>query len=256
MTPSKHAPSGRNTPSARPRGHIAIAHFDIRDVTFAVIQRFLIQRMSKSLQTCVLFANANFVVRCHALADRMKSSSIVILPDGVALDMASKFLHGRTFRENLNGTDFTPRCLKAMPRKVRVYLAGATPESLQGAAAYFASIPNIHIVGTTDGFSLWENEAAVLTSINGAKPDILLVALGNPLQEEWILDHAAKLNVSLIFGVGALFDFLSGHQIRAPEWVRLIRCEWLYRLLHEPRRLIDRYTIGIIRFAALAVWTH
>jgi beta-1,4-glucosyltransferase len=76
----------------------------------------------------------------------------------------------------------------------------------------------------------------------------MLVAFGNPLQERWILDHADALRAPLIFGVGALLDFLSGNARRAPNWVRRLRMEWLYRLLNEPRRLLKRYSWDLIVF--------
>ena len=64
---------------------------------------------------------------------------------------------------------------------------------------------------------------------------MLLVAFGNPLQERWILDHSEALQVPLVFGVGALLDFLSGTAKRAPNWVRRLHMEWMYRLLNEPQ---------------------
>jgi exopolysaccharide biosynthesis WecB/TagA/CpsF family protein len=76
----------------------------------------------------------------------------------------------------------------------------------------------------------------------------VLVALGNPLQEQWIDDHQEGLGVPLLIGVGALFDFLAGRVPRAPQWVLRLRSEWLFRLLVEPRRLWRRYVTGNPRF--------
>ena len=80
------------------------------------------------------------------------------------------------------------------------------------------------------------------------------VIWGNPIQEEWILDNRDAINVPLIISVGALFDFVSGHTPRAPKVLRIVRLEWAHRLALEPRRLIGRYTIGIARFLAAALF--
>jgi beta-1,4-glucosyltransferase len=105
-----------------------------------------------------------------------------------------------------------------------------------------------------DGYSMWQDEAAVNQEINNAKPDILLVALGNPLQEEWILRHRTSLQIPLIFAIGALLEFLSGSIPRAPQILRRLRLEWAFRLAREPRRLVGRYTIGMLKFFGMAVF--
>jgi alpha-1,3-mannosyltransferase len=76
--------------------------------------------------------------------------------------------------------------------------------------------------------------------------------MGNPLQEVWIGEHCRDLPVPLQLGVGALFDFTSGRTWRAPAWMRRIRCEWVYRLAREPRRLLHRYIVGNLLFLRLA----
>ena len=47
---------------------------------------------------------------------------------------------------------------------------------------------------------------------------------------------------------GPLLDFLAGRVARAPRWVRVLRCEWLYRFAREPRRLWRRYLVGNAQF--------
>ena len=62
--------------------------------------------------------------------------------------------------------------------------------------------------------------------------------------------HRGSVDVPLVIGVGALFDFVSGRAKRAPAWVQKVRLEWLYRLAREPRRLIKRYSVDLVRFFA------
>jgi exopolysaccharide biosynthesis WecB/TagA/CpsF family protein len=89
---------------------------------------------------------------------------------------------------------------------------------------------------------------ALVARINETEPDVLLVALGNPMQEAWIADRLPALRVKVAIGVGALFDYLAGAVPRAPVWIRRLGAEWVYRLLMEPWRLWRRYVIGNPRF--------
>ncbi len=91
-------------------------------------------------------------------------------------------------------------------------------------------------------------ERSQLSRLEGKFAGIVLVAFGNPAQEAWILDNSAACTAPLMFGVGALLDFLSGNARRAPRLVRTLHLEWLFRLAHEPRRLLKRYTWDLARF--------
>ncbi len=73
---------------------------------------------------------------------------------------------------------------------------------------------------------------------SGAK--ILFVGLGCPKQEQWMAAHKDRLDVVML-GIGAAFDFITGEKKAAPEWMRRIGLEWLFRLGSEPRRLWKRY---------------
>jgi alpha-1,3-mannosyltransferase len=84
----------------------------------------------------------------------------------------------------------------------------------------------------------------IVAKIVASKADVVLVAMGNPAQETWLAENLAATGCRLGFGVGALFDFLSGDVVRAPRWVRAVRMEWVYRLFREPGRLWRRYLLG------------
>jgi len=234
-----------------------IAGFMIRDTTKGVFIRFLNRRLRRRQPTTVLFANANFVVRCRRLRQELAACpDLFVLSDGVALDAVARLLFGSRFRENMNGTDFTPAVLSGLTEARRVFLLGARTETVEAAAGPLGRLGLARIVGTLDGFSIWRDDAGTLARIRDARPDILLVGMGNPLQEEWILRHREALDVPLIMGIGALFDFVAGAKPRAPAGVRRLRLEWAYRLALEPRRLVGRYTVGIARFFAAAIIHH
>ena len=78
------------------------------------------------------------------------------------------------------------------------------------------------------------------------------IAMGVPMQEMWLHQHAHRLNAPLTLAVGALFDFLAGTVVRAPKLVRRAKMEWVWRLAQEPRRLAKRYLAGNVAFLAHA----
>lgn len=100
--------------------------------------------------------------------------------------------------------------------------------------------------------SLHEDEK-IIERINKANPDILWVGLGTPKQEIWMYEHRKKLDVPMIIGVGAAFDFLSGNMKQAPKWMQHVGLEWLFRFVQEPRRLWRRYLWGNTMFFVLAL---
>ena len=78
---------------------------------------------------------------------------------------------------------------------------------------------------------------AVFSQIEVAAPDIILVALGVPQQEELIYRHLHKFQKGIFVGVGGSFDVLSNTKSRAPKLFIRLNLEWLYRILREPSRL-------------------
>jgi beta-1,4-glucosyltransferase len=198
----------------------------------------------------VAFANAHGLLL--AMDDPEFAQTLdgfLVLNDGIGAEIGAKLLTGEGFPDNLNGTDFVPALLAAAPEGTRVYLLGAKPEIVARAAEKFAAAhPHILICGHRDGYFGPDDHAAIVSKINTAAPDILLVAMGNPKQEFLIETLAPSLEVPLALGVGALFDFTAGEAVRAPRAMRRFGLEWVYRLLQEPKRLGGRYTLGIARY--------
>ncbi len=231
------------------RTRCQIAGFTIRRTKTNVVIRFVNLRLRKRQQVVIFFANSNFVTSCAHLRQAIsKTRDLLILNDGVALDVASFLRFGVPFPENLNGTDFTWTLLSRLEQETSLFLLGGRQSVVESAASAFGSFPHVRVAGYADGYTIWADEAAVIQRIQQSDPDILLIGFGNPLQEEWILRNRKILPSPLILSVGALFDFVSGSKPRAPKAVRVMRLEWAHRLAIEPRRLLARYTIGIARF--------
>lgn len=165
-----------------------------------------------------------------------------VWPDGTGVRMAGRRI-GFPVPENVNGTDLFPLVCRAAEREgFSVFLYGARPWVVARMAENVGrGYPNLRIAGFCDGYA---DDAAVVAQINAARPDVVLVAKGVPLQEKWIAAHCDELHCRAILAVGGLFDFVSGRIPRAPGWMRRYGVEWMFRLYKEPIRLFRRYVIG------------
>jgi exopolysaccharide biosynthesis WecB/TagA/CpsF family protein len=206
----------------------------------------------------VFFMNAHCcnIHRKNKAYARAVTAADVLLPDGIGIAIAAK-MADQELTANLNGTDFVPLLLaEAAKQGKSVFLFGGTPGTADAAAAQLIhTIPHLRIAGTRDGFEGAANTEAAIADINDSGADIVLVAMGVPVQELWIHENGHRLDAPLKLAVGALFDFLAGNVARAPEIVRRARMEWVWRLAMEPRRMAKRYLAGNVSFLAHAAKT-
>lgn len=217
----------------------------------------LARQLQRALETgemhTLLFANTNFIVKCQPMKAAMTEPHTLIVNDGIGVDIATWLVHRRKFPQNLNGTDFTPQFLHSVRGKARVFLFGGKPGVAQRAAETLRKDFDVEVVGTCDGYTHGGDPEPVVTAINASQANVVLVAMGNPMQEQWILSNRTHTTATVFIGVGALLDFLAGDKPRAPRLVQRLRLEWLYRLCLEPARLARRYTIDIAVFLTLCL---
>jgi N-acetylglucosaminyldiphosphoundecaprenol N-acetyl-beta-D-mannosaminyltransferase len=170
----------------------------------------------------------------------------LVVPDGMPVVWAANLL-GENLTDRVYGPElmlrFNDLCAE---RGHRVWLYGGRD---QGSLAQLALCmrsrhPGIQIVG---GYSppyrpLTEGEERSLAAqINDARPDVLWVGIGVPKQEKWMARMRDRLDVPVMCGVGAAFDFHAGRVSMAPRWMQERGLEWIYRTAQEPRRLLPRY---------------
>lgn len=207
-------------------------------------------------KTTAAFVNAHCVnvAASDTLYTRALRAADVLLPDGAGISLAAKFT-GQRLAENLNGTDLcAPLCRAAAQQGLSVYLLGAAPGIAEKAAQnLILKTPGLRIAGTQDGYFDQSESDQVVAQINASGADIVMVAMGVPLQDVWIYKHRKQLAAKLVMGVGALLDFNAGHVSRAPAIVRKTRMEWVWRLALEPRRMFKRYVLGNPAFIGRAL---
>ena len=163
------------------------------------------------------------------------NTSQLVLADGISVVLASKII-GDPMQGRVTGVGFAQALAAAMAKEGRsIYLLGAKPGvAEQAAEKLLQTYPGLKIAGTHDGY--FKEEGPVVTAINAAKPDALLVCLGAPKQEYFMEDHDADLEVPVMAGLGGSMDVLAGNVQRAPEFFQKYGLEWLYRLCKEPQR--------------------
>lgn len=207
------------------------------------------QNATPSLVTFLNAHVSNVAAQNETLGDVLRSS--LILNDGVGIEIASLVLHRKSFPDNLNGTDLIPRYLRDTRHAFRIYAVGAIPGVAARALDALQSIaPQHEYVGSHHGYLTDDESIVVLDDIEDKQANLVLVAMGSPRQEIWVAKHLMKRGGLRIICVGGLLDFVSEEKPRAPEWVRSLRCEWVFRLVNEPRRLWRRYLIGNAIFMA------
>ena len=229
---------------------LQVGHVRIASLSQAEAVARLGMQLAKHEHLKLAFANSHVVnVAARDPGYRVALEEFLVLPDGIGVDLGARILHGVPFCDNLNGTDFVPALLSAMQPSLKVGLYGARPGVADRACLAFArqaSHHSYHVFG--HGFQDAAEEAAMLERLEAEKPDLLLVAFGNPRQEMWIAGRVDARHCTIAAGVGALFDFMAGEVPRAPLWLRQLKLEWLFRLVNEPRRLWRRYILGNPRF--------
>ncbi len=214
---------------------------------FEIFQKYL----QDPSQRIIFFANAhscNVAQKDIVFLNALQEADLV-LPDGMGLKIAGK-ISGYPIKANLNGTDLLPKVLAVVAEKqLRIFFLGGEPGVAEEAKMQLMNkIPQLRIVGDRHGFFTHEEEKDVIEEINSSEADLLIVGLGVPFQEKWIMENRHKIAVRLVFGVGAFLDFSAGRFKRAPLVLRKLGLEWVFRFYQEPRRLFSRYVFGNMTF--------
>ncbi len=181
---------------------------------------------------------------------RILNDADLVVPDGMPLVWLGR-MHGSELPRRVYG----PELLEAFCRQTgdgfRHFFYGGAPGVPERLSRILHARYGIRVAGTLSPpfRPLSSDESAEhVRRINDSQPDVLWVGLSTPKQERWMNDHRAALEVPVVVGVGAAFDFVSGTKRSAPAWMQERGLEWLFRLLSEPTRLWRRYLVGGSQF--------
>ena len=170
----------------------------------------------------------------HLSFYKILKESNLNLADGVGVKIALRLKGVK--QEQIRGVDFSRELIKiAAENNYRVAFLGAKEEVIELARDNFLKeYPNLNFVYVRNGY--FNREKEVLDEIKEAKPQILLVGLGSPRQERFIVKLKSELKGCIMVGVGGSFDVFSGIVKESPEIFRRLGLEWLYRTVLQPER--------------------
>lgn len=168
----------------------------------------------------------------------------VMVPDGIGVLKAGKKI-GYNIEERITGIDIANELLKfGNEQKKSIYLFGSKQEVIDSMKIVIKEqYPNLKLVGTSNGYVTDKDK--VFDEIVKLEPDIVLVALGIPLQEMLIYKHLNRFKKGIFVGIGGSFDVMSCMKKRAPKIFIKLNLEWLYRIMKEPKRFKRFYNSNV-----------
>lgn len=227
-------------------GRLPIAQTDLESSARGFIDEALARRGKGRRPFYSTSANGQVLALCGKdpafLALMRKADQIHA--DGMPMVLFSKLFSKTPLPERVATTDLVHKVAElAQEAGVSFYFLGASEEVNAGAVEEMRSrYPRLVFAGRRNGYFSRDEEDSVVANVNAAKPDILWIGLGVPLEQQFLDRNIDRLTgVGVVKTSGGLFDFISGRNSRAPRWMQAAGLEWLYRLWLEPRRLAVRY---------------
>ncbi len=222
---------------------------------FVKLARKLIEGRHKVLFTTIGLPSIVVSQKCPDFFNHFQQADVV-LPDGIFPVWAARFLKHRV-PERVSGPDFVSSFLSTAEVKgFKIFFMGSTDDTLERLRDNcLKKHPHLNIAGVLAApFGEFDEEIdrALVNSINETHPDVLFIGMTAPKQELWLSRNFGRLDVVFAMGVGAAFDYLAGNKQRVPKWLAKIGLEWLYRLVHEPKRLWRRNAKSAVFLCLLA----
>jgi N-acetylglucosaminyldiphosphoundecaprenol N-acetyl-beta-D-mannosaminyltransferase len=181
--------------------------------------------------------------------------SDVILPDGIAIVWALRFLAGVRLMKISGHELFFHEMQRLNQMSGKCFFLGSSKSTnFLIKMRVLKEYPNIAVNSFSPPYKDEFNEEdtrIMINKVNTFHPDVLFIGMTAPKQEKWAAAHFDDLNTKHICCIGAVFDFYAETCKRAPKWVINLGFEWLHRLISEPKRLWRRYILGNPEFVAL-----
>jgi len=180
----------------------------------------------------------------------------LVLADGMPVVWLSRLRHGKGLKERVAGSDLFWELARVSDTSgIRLFFLGGSPGSAERAAeAVRRRYPGAQVCGIYcppfETFHTEEEQQRIRARIHAAAPDVLLVGLGAPKQEKWIISSRDAVQVPVSIGVGGSFEMAGGAIRRAPLWMQRVGLEWVHRLMQEPQRMWKRYLCRDLPFFA------
>ncbi len=216
-----------------------ILNTEIEFAGYAELKQLILAKAVSGEKYSVTYANSHVCI--SALNNTALNNSIckfdLVHPDGIAVHAAHKFLYRPgNAAVRVNGTDLYEILFKE-GEGLNCFILGSSPAAAGNLNQKKDN--KLKICGQLSD----PDDGKAVGIINNSGADILFVALGTPIQEQWIINNRDAVNIPVIMATGSGIDIISGKKNRAPLMMRKAGLEWLFRLFSEPGRLWKRYLI-------------
>lgn len=205
----------------------------------------------------IVTPNVDHIVKLQKDPDFLKAYNIAdyVVCDSKILQYTLQLL-GKPIQEKISGSDLLPAFYhyNQSNQDIKIFLLGGKKGIAQKAQHNINQKVSRQIVvdclSPSFGFENNDDEClAIINQINESGANVLVIGVGAPKQEKWIVKYRSQLPAIEIFlPIGATIDFEAGYKPRSPQWMSDIGLEWLYRLISEPKRLWKRYLVDSIPF--------
>jgi N-acetylglucosaminyldiphosphoundecaprenol N-acetyl-beta-D-mannosaminyltransferase len=142
--------------------------------------------------------------------------------------------------------DWLPMLMeRATLRGWRVFYLGSKPGVAEKGVANLKERFQCLNMRAADGYfnTSGEENERILEAIRQFSPHVLMIGMGMPRQEHWIVDNLHRLGSAVVLPCGAAIDYVAGEVPTPPRWAGRCGLEWFYRLAAEPGRLWKRYLV-------------
>ena len=224
---------------------VSVSAMNLRIAVAAILDAARAQRKG---YICVSGVHGVTEAQTDAEFRRILNGSFLNTTDGMPLVWLGRHFTKRRI-ERVYGPDLMLEMFaatQAVPFR-HFFYGGAPGVAEELRESLVTRFPGVQVVGTyTPPFRALNagEQSALATQVSAARPDMMWVGLSTPKQERFMAEYLPKLDVTLMAGVGAAFDFHSGRVRQAPRWVQQSGFEWLYRMCSEPKRLARRYLVN------------
>jgi len=201
----------------------------------------------------ICFAGVHPVMEAQADAElkRIYNRSFLTTPDGMPMVWLNRW-QGAGHVSRVYGPDLMLEVFRlSESRGWKHFFYGGTDGVAEAMRAEMTKrFPKLHVAGTFEPpfrALTSDEERELAEQVRACQPDIMWVGLGSPKQDRFMAAMLPRLDVTLMAGVGAAFNFFTGRVPQAPRWMQRSGLEWFYRCLHEPR-VRGRYFSTVPRF--------
>ncbi|MFO8033974.1 MAG: WecB/TagA/CpsF family glycosyltransferase [Candidatus Bipolaricaulota bacterium] len=234
-------------------GRVVLLEVPLTPLSLDTAVEELATRIAGGQRGVVVFtpdAHASALALLHRGRADLYREADLVLCDGAGLAWASRLLGHPVPRAP--GVDVAwDLCRRAAELNWSVYLLGGRPGVAELAARQLQKrMPGIRVTGAHHGYF---TDAGPLDELSTLAPDLLLVGMGCPRQERWILENR-RIGAGIAMGVGGALDFWAGSCPRAPLTLRRMGLEWAWRTLHQPLRVRRLWAVPFLLYQAGIGW--